>query len=90
MSGHGDYELFGAGRPDIPAPGVVADDYDEVRAMPERGAPDAASARHRPPPARRFVRLSAVLRPGEADVFSYPVSDSGGASGNIAGVQISP
>lgn len=85
------YALGGASRLDIPAPGVLANDYDEVEG-------DALSARLRVKPGKGTVTLRAngsftyVRTPGTqgVDSFSYRVRDSGGAVGNIAFVTIDP
>jgi large repetitive protein len=85
------YELGGATRLEVPAPGVLANDSDPVEN-------DGLIAVLRTPPSKGTVELredgsfTYVRGPGAegADSFTYQVNDSGGAEGGLANVQIEP
>ncbi len=86
-----EYALGGATTLDIPAPGVLSNDFDEVEG-------DTLSARHRGGPHKGTLDLrpngsfTYVRDPGAQgqDRFRYQVRDSGGASGNVVIVWIRP
>ena len=86
-----EYSLGGATTLDIPAPGVLGNDFDEVEG-------DSLSLRHNGGPSKGTLDLRSdgsftyVRYPGARgqDRFRYQVSDSGGAQGNIAYAFIRP
>jgi hypothetical protein len=86
-----EYTLGSATTLNVPAPGVLANDFDEVEG-------DALSVVHRGGPSKGTLDLRAdgsftyVRDPGERgqDRFRYQVRDSGGAFGNFAIVWIRP
>jgi large repetitive protein len=86
-----EYSLGGATTLDIPAPGVLGNDFDEVEGdslrLRHNGGPSKGTLDLRPDGAFTYVR-----DPGARgqDRFRYQVSDSGGAQGNIAYVWIRP